>query len=466
MEQEESISSYHERGTSPFRNRHWLIAASVVIVFVTTASSLSTAFSVVSLYAASRTDPRDVDLSIALSRDGDKISDKFNTLAVFVEDNRTASPEEIATLEASSSTTTSASAVGDTGSLNTSECFPYNSHKWLTSKRIENVEGVDLAASFQILLPPTPNSDESKPQFQAALEETLCLNGSRFLTTTWENDTNVEDDKAVRVWTTRVVYLAVTFHQHYQAWEEFDFRRRGMSEHCRLAWNHLRVSPNDFECSNTKFLVIPLGDNGLGANFKLGAMAALKTSLASGRIALFINNFNHTSHRWLQKPWTLASCLRRDYQCFFMPPSPCVLTHEEYQNAHLLDKTEMRMLFRQGNVPHLDHERVIVYSPNFRPQREPPLMRDRLAKIGAFLVRQGLLPDVDIVRRAIARITEPADERRTAYVGDDELGGGLLLYVSRPQPEYLQHLQSIHESLFPTSKLSPPSVGLPIRGEC
>ena len=149
-----------------------------------------------------------------------------------------------------------------------------------------------------------------------------------------------------------------------------------------------------------------------------------------------------------------------------MPPSPCVLTQKEYQEAHLLNKTEMRMLFKQGNLPHLENERVIVYSPTFRPQREPPLMRDRLARIGTFLVRQGLLPDTDIVRRAIHRITEPADERVTAFVGDDELGGGLLLYVSRPRNEYLQKLQSIHEALVATNKLSLPSIGLPIRGAC
>ena len=92
----------------------------------------------------------------------------------------------------------------------------------------------------------------------------------------------------------------------------------------------------------------------------------------------------------------------------------------------------MRTLFRQGNLPHLDTERVVVFMPNFRPQREPPRMRDRLANIGNFLIQQGLLPDRTIVKEAIQRIITPVDERAIAFQGDDELGA----------------LAQVHEMLF------------------
>jgi len=141
-----------------------------------------------------------------------------------------------------------------------------------------------------------------------------------------------------------------------------------------------------------------------------------------------------------------------------------VLTHEEYQNAHMMNRTEMRSLFRQGNLPQLDNERVVVFMPNFRPQREPPRMRDRLFKIGLFLVKQGLLPDTTIVKEAIRRINTPVDERAIAFQGDDELAGGLLLYVSRPRPEYLKKLQTMEESLLAMQDKFMPSIGLPIRG--
>ena len=189
-------------------------------------------------------------------------------------------------------------------------------------------------------------------------------------------------------------------------------------------------------------------------------MAVLKTALASGRIALYINHFNESQHRWLQKPWTLVSCHRRDYQCFFLPPSPCVLTHQDYLDAHILDKVEMRTLFRQGSLPHLENERVWVYSPTFRPQREPPLMRDRLVRIGKFLIQQGLLPDTPMLHRAIHRINSPVNEQKTAFEGDDELAGGLLLYVSRPRSPYLKQLHMM--TMEPPSDPSK-SIGLPIR---
>ena len=460
MEQEERIFGNERLGTS--RRRRWLIAASIVIAFFTAALSLSISSHVVSIKAHG-VDTRHVDLSIALSSKKER-SDKSIEYSTLDEGKQAASPETT-WIDSVPSASSPSSPWQTAPHLNSSECFPHNSHKWLTSERIRNTESADLSASFEILLPPAQESFfNSKPQYQAAMQETLCLAGSRFLATQWENETNVDDDKSVRTWTTRVVYLATTFHQHYLAWEEYDHRRNQLSEPCQRAWENFHLSQNDFECPKAKFLVIPLGDNGLGANFKLGAMAALKTALGSGRVALYVNHFNHTHHKWLQKPWTLASCPRRDFQCFFMPPSPCVLTHQEYQDAHLLNKTEMRMLFKQGNLPHLEDERVIVYSPTFRPQREPPLMRSRLRRIGTFLVQQGLLPDTEIVRRAIHRIAEPANERATAYIGDDELGGGLLLYVSRPLPEYLQKLQDIHQALVATNKLSSPSIGLPIRG--
>jgi hypothetical protein len=189
----------------------------------------------------------------------------------------------------------------------------------------------------------------------------------------------------------------------------------------------------------------------------------IKAALASGRVALFLNNFNQSEHRWIQKPWTLISCPRLDYQCFFMPPSPCVLTHEEYLGARILDKTEMRALFRQGSLPHLDDQRVVVYSPKFRPLREPPRMRERLAAIGRFLVQQGLLPNIPVVHLAIQRLTTPVDGK-SMFEGDDELAAGLLLYVSRPLPRYLKQLHNMQTSAREeVSNDTSLSIGLPIR---
>eukprot|EP00977_Amphora_coffeiformis_P002669 scaffold516_cov175-Amphora_coffeaeformis.AAC.8 len=443
-----------------FRCRTWIIAIFVAISFFVASMSFSLSSNALPVLVQGK-DQRAMDISIAL---GSKIeketspSQPRRTEPQVVTMAKTVSSGDVGGLVSSNSIQSNS-----TSALMT-ECFPFNSKAWLSSEKIRNVEGANLLdASFKLLLPPS-SIQHGEPQFQAALDESLCLQGSQFLTD-WKNETYELHAKTVKIWTTRIVYLAITFHQHYQAWEEFNRRRKKASDaSCRAAWESLDLRPNDYECRNAKFVVIPLSDSGLGANFKLAAMVALKASLATGRVALYINSFNHTSYRWLRKPWTLASCPRRDFQCFFRPPSPCVLTHDDYQNAYLMNRTEMRTLFRQGNLPHLDNERVVVFMPNFRPQREPPRMRDRLAKIGLFLVQQGLLPDIAIVKEAIQRINTPVDERAIAFQGDDELAGGLLLYVSRPRPEYLNQLQTIEEALLAKQDNFIPSIGLPIRG--
>lgn len=470
MEEDERIpkSEWNSSRTRP----RWLISVVAGIVICLSATAISISTMVVPLPTL-KNDQRTVDLSIALDLKNDQFIHKNGTTI------ENPLPGSLAQLSPSSGNEAS---LGTVVSVNqntaANNCFPFNTVKWLTSNRIQNLEGLDLAASFQLLLPPSTQADNSYnnnkqgAQFQAALDETICIKGSRFLNPGSMNTTiNKEyEDANVRTWTTRLVYFAINFHQHYQAWEEFNHRQQVLSNNnsseCQKAWETHHMSISDYECPKAKFLVIAMSDNGLGANLKLGAMVALKASLATGRVALYINNFNHTRHGWLKKNWTLTSCPRRDYQCFFMPPSPCVLTHDDYQNAYLLNKTDMRTLFRTGTLPHLEDTRVVVYLPSFRPQREPPRMRERLAKIGQFLVHQGMLPDIPLVHEAIKRIATPTDETRVAYQGDDELAGGLLLYVTRPRPEYLQQLQTIHANLLGSQKQSDASIGLPIRGEC
>ena len=167
----------------------------------------------------------------------------------------------------------SLTAVGNAATL--SKCFPFNTAKWLRSERIRNNDrGVDLLSSFQILLPPPTNNETFQPpQYQAALEQTLCRREAPFLattnnaadtttTTTTTTQTDAHDEKMVKIWTTRVVYLSILFHQHYQAWEEFQHRSVATEDSCQQAWQEFQMSPVDFECPKAKFLVIPLGDNG------------------------------------------------------------------------------------------------------------------------------------------------------------------------------------------------------------
>jgi hypothetical protein len=145
------------------------------------------------------------------------------------------------------------------------QCFPYNTAKWLKAERISNTKEADLRPHFEILLP--LRRGKSVPQFQGAIEQTLCMHGSRFFSMDAFNETSSaktqQYNKMVKVWTARVVYLATSFHQQYHAWDEFNHRVQNFTEeYCRTAWQKFRMSDVDYECPKAKFLVIPLGDNG------------------------------------------------------------------------------------------------------------------------------------------------------------------------------------------------------------
>jgi hypothetical protein len=196
----------------------------------------------------------------------------------------------------------------------------------------------------------------------------------------------------VKAWTIRLIYLAMVHHQHRHAYEEaaerynrhhphhrnhsHQRRQRGGEAHraagpatssCRsanrtfstpLQQDHLaaahKVGPYDYECPNANFLVVGLGPVGLGANVRNGMVEALLAGLASDRVVLFVNNAP-VGPKPLTEPWPLASCPRRDYQCAFLPPTPCALTHADLEGAHTLSRSEVRAAIRDGVLPSHPH---------------------------------------------------------------------------------------------------------------
>ena len=256
MEQEERISNEDLLGR---RNRRRCVigffVATTLLMVSRSVSLSSRVFLATHTSSSIAAEAKDLDLSIALRLNSvSNEKDKAHGAPSVVPVGLAAAPRtSLVQQQQSSEKSASFKSGQDT-------CFPFNSHAWLNAERIQNAPDLDLESSFQILQP--PRATDKPPQYQEALENTLCLQGSLLLATNQTVDSE-PNDKVLRAWTTRVVYLAVTFHQHYQAWEEFNHRRNSFTtEKCRASWETFHLSPTDFECPKAKFLVIALGDNG------------------------------------------------------------------------------------------------------------------------------------------------------------------------------------------------------------
>ena len=165
-------------------------------------------------------------------------------------------------------------------------------------------------------------------QRHTLLGQSICHEDGRF-----RNDTAAGlafDDRTVRVWTVRLVYYAMHYHQHRLAVPEATLRYdkdNASCSHASMLEKH-NVSLFDYECPQAKYIIMSLGGTGLGSNVRGAMVPAYLMGLTADRIVHFVNNAPG-GDKYLAQPWLLASCPRQDYQCFFMPNSPCTLTENE-----------------------------------------------------------------------------------------------------------------------------------------
>jgi len=331
------------------------------------------------------------------------------------------------------------------------ECFSLNSKSWLKGPRLGNAPLASDEAALNLIL--------TVHNMSSILEQTLCHQDSRFLN--W-NDIDVDDEASFDIAALRLVYLAFHVHQHEPAWNEARHRQEHCSSNDLLQYN---IRNMDYECPNTKFLVVPLGEAGLGAVMRLTVVNALLAGMATGRVVMFVNNAN-TGPPLVRKPWPHASCQRHDVQCFFLASTPCVLTEQELQQAHVLERSEMRSMFRHGEIS--GTHRIVVSKINTRPHMAPPHLRENLVAI----VKKYILSNQDhaaLLERAAELIyeIEPLEDSRYYYFGhSSKVHHGAVFYAMRPRPEYVKLLNEIVEDSLPNDFNPDISLGLPIRGEC
>jgi hypothetical protein len=338
-------------------------------------------------------------------------------------------------------------------------CLLYNSKEWLDSPRIGNANGD--ASAFRSLILDVPNIWVKEGTARHILEQSLCHEQSNFLNATEQDE---------QLWTVRLIYLAVHAHQFLPGLLEAQARHERPDSYLDELSNK-SIGALDYECPAAKFLVVSLAKSGYGSNVRLGAVPALMAGIATNRVVLFINNAP-VGPKFLRDPWTLASCDRRDAQCFFLPTSPCVLTEDELSNAYQLQRNEMRNMFRVGQVPreHTD-DRVLVVNLKFRPQRMPLNLRPALHDLSMHLLdhlpkNDRLLP---MLQAAANRILEEDATQETSsytYVGiNSPVYHALVLFTVRPNAKYAQQIDDIVEDIMPSDFDPDFTVGLPIRGK-
>ena len=342
-----------------------------------------------------------------------------------------------------------------------SSCLRHNSDAWLNGIRIGNTRDLtkDMVKQMIVDFPSVLRSGT-----QNSLGQSVCHEKSRF-----RNANEVETDKrSLRLWAVRLIYLAIHYHQHKPALEEA--RARFEDEGCEEELRRHDIGPMDFECPNAKFLAISLADIGLGANIRSGTSAVLVAALATNRQLILINNVpKEVNYKYAKNPWQLASCDRQDFQCFFMPTSPCVLTAEDLNNGHVLTGPEQRKLLKRGEAPvGYEDNKVWMMTLSFLP---PLFMHKPVLSLLQEYARELIhdVPEGDArlpaLNQAVEVIAEK-DEDRPNYnyaAASLKIPHTAAIYSMRPNPTSNRMLEAIMNEIAPKDVDPENAFGLPVR---
>jgi hypothetical protein len=244
------------------------------------------------------------------------------------------------------------------------------------------------------------------------------------------------------------------------------------STSCRSELESRGIGTFDYECPSSKFLVVSMGRLGLGAVMRLGAVNALVAGISSNRTVVFVNN-SPLGPKFIRQTWLLASCPREDLQCFYMPPTPCVLTQEQLKNATLLQQGESRILFKTGELPEdLVDQRVVILDLILRPKHEPLTFRNNTVKLIQSYVIDPLFqqnpedPLINLLNKAVDHIMEPEELRDGTYYyygHNTRHNQAMVFYAMRPNLMYAEKLDNIMDQIFPENFDPNLALGLPIR---
>lgn len=277
------------------------------------------------------------------------------------------------TMDTSPSSSSSSSHFNDT-------CFSLNSKSWLSGSRVGNIQLPDnwinpMMHPHHLLLHPFT--------FDKILDQTLCYKMGRFrnVSSHW----NASDPQQIHDWEFRLLYLALHRYLHMPAHAEYQQRRAcgyavpnhkndaGTMPSTSSRNNSTTTTPYghignmDYECPNAKYLVTVInGRAGMGAVMKSSVMPSIYMAFATGRIPLFMQAIQGEGvPEVITHPLMLTSCDRRDWQCIYLPISPCVLTLDDLRNATVLNAGESRNLKQSGKLNNILNQAKVLVSGSF-----------------------------------------------------------------------------------------------------
>ena len=178
----------------------------------------------------------------------------------------------------------------------------------------------------------------------------------------------------------RLAFLALHKNQYGPAKNEALSRKN--SNKTTLLQQH-NVGPFDYECEHdTKYLLVSLAPSkkqgfAVSANPFINAILA---AMASGRVIL-------TYHK---ETSALFSCERNDWQCAFLPLSPCVITQDDLGNGYHINKDDFKTLLQNGTLGSLvDNSKVVIADELLMLTEPTPHIRQKFIEIIRKLVRNG-----------------------------------------------------------------------------
>ena len=368
-----------------------------------------------------------------------------------------------------------------------------NSYRWLVGARFGNIHtelNDNVIEQMSLFYTATTSDDLSA----SLLGQSLCYPQSQFRNvtvpslplavdeTTGSNaDNNI--DRLIRQWAVKLIYLSLYYHQHRHAIPEAEQRYRNaqpeQNGNSCLSQSQLTtdygVGRYDYECPGAKYLVLPLGGNGLGANVRGGMVPAMLMGLMANRVVLFMNNLPTSVNAdpdYINLEWPLASCSRKDHQCFFWPVSPCVLTEDDMiSHTYYLNVSESRKLLNRREIPsYVDHYKVWVFQSAWTPiSNFHPEAAQKLYEIAQELIQSTNLfsgYDSELLSAAVESILID-DGERDVYnyaAATMKVQHTTTIYTLRPNPQVAQKLDSILADIMPPNFNPEYSIGLPVRG--
>ena len=345
-----------------------------------------------------------------------------------------------------------------------SSCLSLNSKEWIQGPRRGNINATYLNNDFlrqNIVDFPDILSEPGKAR--SVLSMSLAFNSSRFV----DDSETGTDAYSIRLWQSRLFYLAFHWHQHKFALEETKLRLN--TDTCENELGQHNIGNFDFQCKDAKFLLVGLSSNGLGVNVRSGIAVAMMLAMVTDRVLILVSGAPQ-GPRHLKFKWKLSSCDRHDHQCFFTPLSPCVPTQEEIDQSPTFK--DYRNILRFGNLDRMDTEirdlRVINFRLRFTPpQIVPKVVKERLQDISRELAQS--LPAADPRRKAIMQAIDSMLEKEAKREGYNyalanlHSAHALAVYALRPQAPNLEQIDKLVEASLPRGEAASHAIGIPVR---